>query len=223
MIGAPERKDGEVDHFEEGTVVTDVTGEVHRLEAELAARPPLVRVVGSDQCSKKPGTVGGRVGPRAGERGLDDQRVILVPYVLAQMPYGQAECGLNKDLVVTELLCKRGCLAKRGVGIGMRCESLGAERDQELSTLVFVGRGLAGEQVEGLLIPADRVVGRERVAGRVAGAADVAEGLVEVGGPGGGDPVVRQLGQRAPRRRCRCSASSVSAMRWWARARRVGD
>ena len=63
--------------------------------------------------------------------------------------------------------------------------------------MVAFGRvGFGGRQVERLLIPADRVVGRERVAGRVAGAADVAERLVEVRGAGRRNPVVRELGER---------------------------
>ena len=60
---------------------------------------------------------------------------------------------------------------------------------------MFVGCGLAGGEGESLLIPADRVFGRERRAGGVTSAADVAEGFVEVGGPGGCYPVVREFGE----------------------------
>ena len=81
-----------------------------------------------------------------------------------------------------------------------------------------VGRVLALDEVEGLAVPPDGVLGRERRERVVAGRLDVPERLVEVGGAGGRDPVARQLGRAdAPVD----PSSSTCATRRWARWRRL--
>ena len=65
-----------------------------------------------------------------------------------------------------------------------------AEADHQVAALVVVA--VAG-RVEGLAIPAHGVVGCEGGDGLVTGLDRVADGLVEVGGSGGGEPVGGEL------------------------------
>ena len=83
------------------------------------------------------------------------------------------------------------------VVVGIRGAILGrAQPDQELGAQSAVRRSVAIEQVEGLFVPADGVVGRQRVAGGVTRASYVFDGFIEFGGPNGGDPVTGELGER---------------------------
>ena len=72
----------------------------------------------------------------------------------------------------------------------------GAELGKECGAFVFIGWGLAGDEVKSLLIPADGVVGSEGVTSRIRSAPDIAEGSVEIRRSGGRDPVMRQLCER---------------------------
>ena len=212
-----------VDDLDERGVVARAPGDIDGLQREVAAVPPFGPCI-------------------VGVASVTSRRHV---WLLGSVPMRSSAAAATLGVFVTDESRQRHAEAERGLRRGCRCRRVvrrgrrpevsvsrysgrpacrlhGAELGQELGPLVFVGWGLAGDEVEGLLIPADGVVGCERVAGRVAGAADVTEGLVEVGGPGGSDPVVRQLGRASPHPRWSLAVSSASATRWWARARRVG-
>ena len=109
----------------------------------------------------------------------------------------EPERGLDENVGVVQSFGERGRLEQRVAVFGLcRLALDGTELGEEFGAFAVVGWDLAVDEVEGLLIPADGVVGGERVAGGVAGAADVAERFVEIGGAGGGDPVVGELGER---------------------------
>ena len=155
-----------------------------RRRARRRARRGAGRGSGSDRCRR------GRARPRRRAwRRRRRQRA---------RPCEKPSAAWTRTSVSSSSLGERGRLEQRLAVLRVRRPGVARCRASASScaALVLVGCRLLGDEVEGLLVPADGVVGRERVAGGVAGAADVVERLVEVGGSGGGDPVVGELGER---------------------------
>ncbi len=142
--------------------------------------------------SEQAGPFGRRRRPKSAKRRRNRLFRVVVPNHRGVRPLEEPESGLDEQVGVVQLFGERSCFAKGISIVCVACLALSRpKRSEEPGTLLFIWSGPLGDEFECLLVPADCVIGRERVAGGITGASYVVKGLVRVGGPRGGNPMMR--------------------------------
>src|SRR5262249_7582793 len=138
------------------------------LERELATWLPLEGgVVRVGMGRKQTGPHRRRVRGDTIERACGDALGVVVTELRSLAR--KAERGTDEHIDVVELFGEVGGLDERLAELGLAGLSLhGSQFGEDCGALVFVGRHLAVDEFEGLVVPADGVIGRERIARRVA-------------------------------------------------------
>ena len=189
-----------IEHLHERGVVPGFASGVDGFEREVLGAPA-IRVAASWALASPASSrarVGRRVGTDAVERGLASAALTSRRQSELSAWRRSASAAWTRTSVSSSCSARRRRLERAFRGTPATGLALGGAEFGEELPLVGAGRrsGCCGDQVEGLLIPADGIIGRERVARGVSGTADVVERLVDVGGAGGGDPVVGEFGER---------------------------